>query len=350
MAAAEARRTEDVEDIFHGALGWFGTFDVQHTVDPIDGVYAYERAWDPDLRTWRGASADADAETDTEAASNADVEAKAEADAAALPSEPSSSSARPSSSPAQPSSSPAQPSSSPTQPLSSPAQPLLSGPPVLKLTVAQLPDRTLVRLFAHFVWNAALVLASLVDHGCVAVRGRRVVELGAGTGVPSLVAALQGAEDVVATDYPAPAFLDNLAANVARNIADPAVRARVHVCGHAWGTDVADLLARGARPGRFDTVLLADVLWLELPHADLLRSCRALVKPRAEGGRIYLAFSKHTGGAVTDSFFARAAADGFRVRQVHEYRFATEWGAATRLDDYNESRRTVYTYEMTFVS
>lgn len=280
--AATASHDDDQETIFASALSWFGHFDVQHTVDPLDGVYLHDRAFNPApaASDWAGDAAEAAA-----------VE-----------------------------------------------------PPVgtLRLTVAQLPDRSHVRLFAHFVWNSGLVLAALVDHGRVPVAGRTVIELGAGIAAPSLVAALRGAQRVVATDYPDPAILTNIGANADRNLPDPTARAKVEVRGHLWGSD--DL---AAEPARFDVVLLADVLWMPEQHAPLLQSCRRLVKPAAAGGRIFLSFGKHTGGEITDAFFALATspAMGFQARCVNVYRYPTEWGDA-KLDDYNETRRTVFTYEL----
>jgi hypothetical protein len=42
------------------------------------------------------------------------------------------------------------------------------------------------------------------------LRGRRICELGAGAGLPSIVAALAGAETVVVTDYPDVSLIENL--------------------------------------------------------------------------------------------------------------------------------------------
>lgn len=47
------------------------------------------------------------------------------------------------------------------------------------------------------------------------MRGKSVLELGAGSGLPSLVCALNGAVPVVVTDYPDPELVDNLRYNIA---------------------------------------------------------------------------------------------------------------------------------------
>lgn len=76
------------------------------------------------------------------------------------------------------------------------------------------------------------------------VAGLRVVELGCGLGLPSLVASARGAQ-VTATDWAA-AAVELLAENAARN--GLAVVAEVRDWRRAW-------------PERFDLVLAADVLY-----------------------------------------------------------------------------------------
>eukprot|EP00850_Spirogloea_muscicola_P007682 SM000039S14512 [mRNA] locus=s39:498908:501358:- [translate_table: standard] len=63
------------------------------------------------------------------------------------------------------------------------------------------------------VWGAALLLAAQLRAAPEAVRGRRVLELGAGCGLCGLLAAQLGAVEVALTDC-VPAILDNLAAAV----------------------------------------------------------------------------------------------------------------------------------------
>jgi len=90
------------------------------------------------------------------------------------------------------------------------------------------------------LWPAALALAQALPD----VEGLRVVELGCGLGVPSLVAAARGA-DVTATDWAAEA-IDLLRENAARN--GLLLRAEVRDWRDAW-------------PERFDLALAADVLY-----------------------------------------------------------------------------------------
>lgn len=63
------------------------------------------------------------------------------------------------------------------------------------LTV-RLPPQQVQELFAHHVWNAGLRLADAIAEGRLPTRGETVVELGAGAGIPSLMAARAGAKRV----------------------------------------------------------------------------------------------------------------------------------------------------------
>jgi predicted nicotinamide N-methyase len=117
------------------------------------------------------------------------------------------------------------------------------------------------------LWPSGVALAQHV--AARDLRGRRVVELGAGLGLPSLAAALRGA-DVLATDWAEDAVA-LLAANAARN-----------------GIVLSAEVARWDEPERFatgwDLVLAADVLY-EQRNADQLRD----LLPRLDATEILIA-------------------------------------------------------------
>jgi len=95
-----------------------------------------------------------------------------------------------------------------------------------------------VQLFAHFVWNAALFTADCIIRGKFTVKGESVLELGAGVGLPGILATLQGAEMVALSDYPSTKLIANLQRNVDTNIPYH-LRNRVVVEGHIWGESPA---------------------------------------------------------------------------------------------------------------
>jgi predicted nicotinamide N-methyase len=105
------------------------------------------------------------------------------------------------------------------------------------------------------LWPSGVALAEVVDR--LGLRGKRVLELGAGLGIPSLVAALGGA-DVLATDWAEDA-VSLLRDNADRNgIALRVERVR-------W--DEPEPLLRGAP---WDVVLGADLLYEERNAEQLL--------------------------------------------------------------------------------
>jgi len=130
------------------------------------------------------------------------------------------------------------------------------------------------------LWPAAIALAAALPD----VAGLRVVELGCGLGLPSLVAAARGA-DVTASDWAEDA-VDLLRENAAGNRL--ALRAEVRDWREPW-------------PERFDVVLAADVLYERRNVEPLLERLRELAPVAYIGlaGRPYEAeFLGKAGSAV----------------------------------------------------
>ena len=130
------------------------------------------------------------------------------------------------------------------------------------------------------LWPAATALAAALPD----VAGLRVVELGCGLGLPSLVAAARGA-DVTASDWAEDAVV-LLRENAARN--GLVVRAEVRDWREPW-------------PERFDVALAADVLYERRNVEPLLERLRELAPVAYVGlaGRPYEAeFLGKAGSAV----------------------------------------------------
>lgn len=65
------------------------------------------------------------------------------------------------------------------------------------------PDAGDNGLFSHFLWNAGVQAAEMITNGAeYSVAGKSVLELGAGAGLPGIMAAIEGAREVVLSDYP----------------------------------------------------------------------------------------------------------------------------------------------------
>lgn len=204
---------------------------------------------------------------------------------------------------------------------------------------------TNTKLFAHYQWDAGLYLADLIaEHssGCLApevarakqaegnfvdVRSKTVVELGAGTGLPGLVACVMGAKKTVITDYPDPDVIHNLECNLDLALVRSSrgkkrelhpyyveARERVQVLGMGWGNENEELhvlhasssasslsLAQG-----YDLILAADVLWVSSSHPLLIHSIRRLLK-RDRDARCVLVAGFHTGRPAVRRFFVQLA-------------------------------------------
>lgn len=128
--------------------------------------------------------------------------------------------------------------------------------------VAQGRDAT-----ARWVWDAAAPMATWMCEHPHRVAGKTVVELGAGPGMPGIVAARLGARRVTLTDLPSELALPRL------NARENGVEAAVDVAPCTWG-DAEAIAALGT----FDVVVCSDVLYGHRAEvaAQLARTARAL--------------------------------------------------------------------------
>jgi predicted nicotinamide N-methyase len=143
------------------------------------------------------------------------------------------------------------------------------------------------------LWPSGLALARTVEQ--LELAGKRVLELGAGLGLPSLAAAANGA-DVLATDWSADA-IELLGRNAGRN----AIELRAEVV--RWDEPEPVL-----REGPWDLVLAADVLY-ERRNAEPLLA----LLPRL--GRDVLVADPSRPHA---SEFLAAAAGRWRIETTHD--------------------------------
>ncbi|KAF9933655.1 hypothetical protein FBU30_004898 [Linnemannia zychae] len=239
-----------------------------------------------------------------------------------------------------------------------------------------------VKLMSHYVWNAALVMAQYIETGDIDVRDKRVIEFGAGAALPGLLCVKRGAQFVTLTDYPDPAIVQNLERNWFENLVEskedkdvriasgpemvsmntnlykelvtpsPFIngsrrdqeeqRVKCAVRGHAWGESVGEMLsclpsshhqnnATETDPGtnnsqRYDWILLADTLWVSEGHADLLKSCLAVLREDNDG-KIFVCCGLHTGYNTVQRFMALATSPAFGLQsKLVEVRRMPVWG------------------------
>ncbi|TFA99997.1 Protein N-methyltransferase NNT1 [Trichoderma ghanense] len=270
-------------------------------------------------------------------------------------------------------------------------------PKPLLIELADPEGETDRRLFSHYLWNASLLLAELIERDSLEdgekdeglgkgisfdTRGLATLELGAGTALPSMMAGLLGAAGVVVTDYPAPAVIKTLRANVSRNIKpelapagkESLVTRSVLVEGHEWGVfDAPPQTEQASEPETTtttsqpsepettvqaskqeapfpashkhasDRLFVADCLWMPWQHANLRRSINHFLK-RDASARAWVIAGFHTGRPKMAGFFDAEALreeGGVEVERMWERDcdgVEREWNAE-REDDITERKR-----------
>ncbi|XP_022518810.2 uncharacterized protein LOC103046522 [Astyanax mexicanus] len=125
------------------------------------------------------------------------------------------------------------------------------------------------------IWPAALALCQYLDtnRGIVNLLDKAVLEIGAGTGLVSIVASLLGAW-VTASDLPE--VLGNLRSNLARNTRGRC-RYAPQIAELSWGHELKQAFPRSVY--RYDYVLAADVVYHHDYLAELLVTMRHFCQP-----------------------------------------------------------------------
>ncbi|KAJ7504495.1 putative methyltransferase-domain-containing protein [Mycena galericulata] len=175
-------------------------------------------------------------------------------------------------------------------------------------------------LWGHYLWNAARAFASYLDHNRELYYDRNVLELGAGGGLPGLVAAKNGAKHVLLTDYPDADLVKNLEDNVTGNITGDCVS----VQGYIWGHPVQPLLdALPSDADGFHLIIMSDLVFNHSQHDALLQTCDNCLA-HAEDASV-LVFYTHHRPHLADrdmEFFSKARERGWTCEEVVTRRFA----------------------------
>ena len=169
------------------------------------------------------------------------------------------------------------------------------------------------------IWDAGRVLAELLSEADD-VAGKRVLELGSGTGVGGLSAAAAGADHVVLTDG-VPAALPLLEANVRVN----ELVSSVDVCMLRWG-DSDDIERVVEAHGPFDLIVGSDLLYAPEQFDDLLETLEALCTP--EQTEVLLAYPTRF---TEDLFLEQAERDAFELVGWPEEVEPSLWTARLKL-------------------
>ncbi|KIM35441.1 hypothetical protein M413DRAFT_430793 [Hebeloma cylindrosporum] len=172
-------------------------------------------------------------------------------------------------------------------------------------------------LWAHYLWNAALALASFLDENVGKYKDRNVLELGAGGALPSIVAAKNGARKVVVTDYPDDSLVGNMKFNVSQNVEKEDL-GRIDVQGYVWGRSPEPLL-ESLRPSssKFDLIILSDLIFNHSQHDALLETCELTISQ--DPSACVLVFYSHHRPHLAHrdmEFFAKAKDRGWACNEI----------------------------------
>ena len=156
-------------------------------------------------------------------------------------------------------------------------------------------------LWAEFVYNAARVVSDKIDQSIITCSGRTCLELGAGAGLPGLLASLNGATVSVISDYGTEADKSLLRA-IELNIASVVEVVKsshgnelVMACvPYVWGNCVDPLILPLQHLGssrKFDVIILADLIFNRSEHRKLLWTVQQCLEPN--DGIAWVSFSHH---------------------------------------------------------
>ncbi|KAF0696793.1 Aste57867_12455 [Aphanomyces stellatus] len=146
------------------------------------------------------------------------------------------------------------------------------------------------------IWDGSVVLAQYLEHTSAvdahqdSVRGKRVLELGAGTGLVGLAAALCGAADVTITDLGY--TLPNIDANIAANAAAIAPGVVVRTLELDWFKESVGL--------DVDVLVGSDIVWVEPLIPPLVRTIAAFLH---DDRRRTMLLSHQTRSMASDTLF-----------------------------------------------
>ena len=159
------------------------------------------------------------------------------------------------------------------------------------------------KLFIDNIWPGSFVLADYLQLHADLCYNKNVIELGAGTALPSLVASYLGATLVLVTDYPDKSVIENLQEVIEAN----KTTHNTAVNSHEWGSSTSNLFTRV-----FDLILVAEPLWKDTYplQRKLLISINSLL---ALNGKALISFAHRptTGHTAANDleFFARGLSE-----------------------------------------
>ncbi|KAF4618678.1 hypothetical protein D9613_009855 [Agrocybe pediades] len=206
------------------------------------------------------------------------------------------------------------------------------GPLVLTLAPKEGKANTLL---ADHLFSPALFLAERIE---------RVVELGSGSALPSLLLSTQPKPPslVVLTDYPDDGILGNVKKNMERNSASVTPGCQVKCAGYDWGTDPSELLGllgQQDTPG-YDVVILSDLLHFFNSHDALVSSIQMLLAKNKDA-RTFVGAGNYTHAEVCDNFLQKAKKAGLHFEEIVEADDQRPWQGTLQVSNLDKESLTL---------
>lgn len=219
-------------------------------------------------------------------------------------------------------------------------------------------------LWGHRLWNAGRVISTYLESQASLIKGKTVLELGAGACLPSLVCAIFGAKTVVVTDFPDPDLIENIRYNIEHS-QDPIIvgneidiKSVATAEGYLWGANPAHLIAHIAPNSSadtataegslgFDILILADLLFNHSEHTKLISTVQQTLS-RSPSSKAFVFFTPYRPWLLEKdlAFFDLAREAGFNVEKVLEEMVEKVMFEEDRGDE--KIRRTVFGYVLTW--
>lgn len=207
-------------------------------------------------------------------------------------------------------------------------------------------------LWGHHLWNAGRIISHYLEKNPDIVRGKTVLELGAGAGLPSLVSSILRAKKVVVTDYPDVDLIQNLQYNIDNCSLLENGEEKIVSEGYLWGADPESLLKHipeeiSPKPTLkgFDILILADLLFNHSEHQKLVKTISLTLKtssPTQEEPKALVFFTPYRPWLFEKdmAFFDICRAEGYIVEKILEEKMEKVMFEEDRGDE--ELRRTVF--------
>jgi predicted nicotinamide N-methyase len=128
--------------------------------------------------------------------------------------------------------------------------------------------------YGEYIWPAGLFMCEFLKRNSELVKGKRVLELGSGTGIVGLYAAKLGATHVTLTD-----FVDFNIECVKRNIKENGLGAVSEPRWFRWGAILG---------GQWDVILGSDIVYPVMDKPALIKAIKTHLKP---GGKFLLGYN-----------------------------------------------------------